>query len=135
MLNYINKGGSVAKKNLLRLFKMLVALLFLYKTMLVWGILLRIPVFLLLSSIYTQTSFAHLVIISIIYPIVAVGLWLVTDWGVLLCFISMLLDGACWCYNSNINNFYFLLNLFIYALIFLTYCCYKIINIYRNITI
>lgn len=125
----------IIKKNLSHIFKMFVALLFLYKTMLVWGILVRMPLFLFLASIYTQTCFIHLVIISVIYPIVAVGLWLETDWGLVLCFVSMIIDAFFWNYNNNINIFYVLLNLFIYVLIFVPFCCHKIIQTYRNITI
>lgn len=69
----------------------------------------------------------YYILIAITYPIVAVGLWLSERWGFVLCFLSMALDANLLIRNYSVSN---LLELFMYSLIFVTFCVYKLIKTY-----
>lgn len=113
-------------------FKKLVSLLFIYKTILIWCILMHLNLDFCKNSIYSQTNFEHITIMAIFCPIVAVSLWLNTNWGILLYSLTIIIDSLFLRQFHDIYNFEILCILFLYILIFVLFCAYKLSIIYRN---
>lgn len=100
----------------------LVSLFFLYKTLVNWVVFIKIHIGFFYSSVFLYNSDICQVISLMVCPIVAVSLWMITRWGVLLWFIALILDGILLLYTfpSCINylSFFTDIGLFLLFVIF-----------------
>lgn len=121
------------KKFSLSNYKKILSFFWIYKSIIIWCILMQTPLSFFSNSVYIYSNLLHISILAIITPILAVGLWLDADWSVVIWFLTMLIDGLFlwrfyYTYNSQI-----LVIFSIYTIFFIIYCLYKAVEAYRKI--